>query len=149
MNRRNFTRATALALAFAGLTGQAALAAEHEVQMLNRNEEGAMVFEPSFLRVEPGDVIHFLPADKSHNVESIKGMLPAGTETFKSRVNDPFDLTVTETGLYGIKCTPHFGMGMVMVVQVGEDASNLDALQQGKLPKRARERMDAALANVN
>lgn len=81
--------------------------------------------------------------------KSIKGMLPAGTETFKSRVNDPFDLTVTETGLYGIKCTPHFGMGMVMVVQVGEDASNLDALQQGKLPKRARERMDAALANVN
>lgn len=148
MNRRIFALATGLALGFAGLTGQAAFAAEHEVQMLNRGEEGPMVFEPAFIKAEPGDVIHFVPTDKSHNVESIKDMLPEGVEDFKSRINDPFELTVTETGLYGIKCTPHLGMGMVMVVQVGDDTSNLAALQEGKLPKRARDRMDAALAQV-
>lgn len=146
MNRRTFVLATVLVL---GVTGQAAFAAEHEVKMLNRGEEGPMVFEPAFVRAEPGDVIHFVPTDKSHNVESIKGMLPEGAEDFKSRINDPFELTVTETGLYGIKCTPHLAMGMIMVVQVGDNASNLEALQEGKLPKRARERMDAALAQVN
>lgn len=148
MIRRNLSLVWGIA-ALLGLAAPAALATEHEVQMLNRGEDGPMVFEPDFVRAEPGDVIRFVPTDKSHNVESIKEMLPDGVEEFKSRINDPFELTVTETGLYGIKCTPHLAMGMVMVVQVGEDASNLDALQEGKLPKRARERMDAALAEVN
>lgn len=116
--------------------------------MLNRGEAGPMVFEPDFIKAEPGDVIRFLPTDKSHNVEAIKDMLPPGVEVFKSKINEEYELTVTEPGLYGVKCTPHTAMGMVMLLQVGDDASNLSAITDGKLPKRARERMDAALAQV-
>lgn len=149
MNRKTTLLASGIVAALLGLSGQAALAAEHEVHMLNKGESGMMVFEPAFIKAEPGDTIHFIPTDKSHNVESIKDMIPAGAEEFKSKINDPFDLTVTEAGLYGVKCTPHLGMGMVMLLQVGDDTSNLDALQTGKLPKKARERLDAALAEVN
>lgn len=123
-------------------------AAEHEVKMLNRGESGPMVFEPAFVKAEPGDVIHFVPSDKSHNVESIPGMLPAGVEAFKSKINDPFDLTVTTEGVYGIKCTPHVGMGMVMLVQVGDASSNLAEAQAVKLPRPSKVRMDAAFAQV-
>lgn len=126
----------------------AANAAEHEVKMLNKGAEGPMVFEPSFIRAEPGDVIHFVVADKSHDVESIKGMLPEGVEPFKGELNKPYDLTVTTPGVYGVKCTPHFAMGMVALIQVGGAPANLDAAKAVKLPKKAKERMDKAFAQV-
>ena len=125
-----------------------ALAAEHEVHMKNKGEAGTMVFEPAYVRAEPGDTIHFIPTDKSHNVEAIKEILPPGVEVFKSKINEEYVLTVTEPGLYGVKCTPHFAMGMVGLIQVGEAPANLDAAQTAKLPKKARERMDAEIAQV-
>jgi hypothetical protein len=39
-------------------------------------------------------------------------------------------------------------MGMVGVVVVGDAPSNLEAVKTGKLPKKARERMDAAIAGL-
>lgn len=136
------------ALVMLSLSALPALAENHEVHMMNKGERGAMVFEPGFVQAQPGDTITFIPTDKSHNVESIKDMLPAGVETFKSKVNDEFVLTVETPGLYGVKCTPHVAMGMVALVQVGDDASNYDAIATGKLPKKARERMDEDLAQV-
>jgi len=131
-----------LALAVPGL------AAEHEVHMLNKGEAGTMVFEPAFVKAEPGDTIHFIPTDKSHNVEAIKEILPEGVEVFKSPINEEYILTVTEPGLYGVKCTPHFAMGMVALIQVGAAPTNLEAAKTAKMPKKARERMDAGIAQV-
>ena len=116
--------------------------------MLNRGEAGVMVFEPGFVRAEPGDVIRFVPTDKSHNVEAIKDILPEGAEVFKSKINDEYELTVTEPGLYGVKCTPHFAMGMVMLIQVGDAPDNLEAAQSAQMPKKARERLDAEIVQV-
>ncbi|WEF24811.1 pseudoazurin [Paracoccus sp. S3-43] len=138
------TPALVLALALSGT----AFAAEHEVHMLNKGEAGMMVFEPAFVKAEPGDVIHFVPTDKSHNVEAIKEILPAGVEPFKSKINEEYSLTVTEPGLYGVKCTPHFAMGMVGLIQVGDAPANLDAARTAKMSKKARERMDAEIAQV-
>ncbi len=147
MKRSNLL-ASAVIAALVGLAAPV-LAAEHEVHMLNKGAAGTMVFEPAFVRAEPGDVIHFIPTDKSHNVESIKEVLPEGVQVFKSKINEAYELTVTETGIYGIKCTPHLGMGMVALIQVGDDASNLEAAKTVKLPKKARERMDAIIAEVS
>lgn len=136
--------APALVLALAGT----AFAAEHEVHMLNKGEAGMMVFEPAYVKAEPGDVIRFVPTDKSHNVEAIKEILPEGVETFKSKINEEYALTVTEPGLYGVKCTPHYAMGMVGLIQVGDAPANLDAAKTAKMSKKARERMDAEIAQV-
>lgn len=125
-----------------------AFAAEHEVHMLNKGAVGAMVFEPAFVKAEPGDTIHFIPTDKSHNVEAIKDILPEGVEVFKSKISEEYTLTVTEAGLYGVKCTPHFAMGMVALIQVGDAPANLEAAKTAKMAKKARERMDAAIAQV-
>ena len=144
MKRAFLLAAPALVLALAGT----AFAAEHEVHMLNKGEAGMMVFEPAYVKAEPGDVIRFVPTDKSHNVESIKEILPEGVETFKSKINEEYALTVTEPGLYGVKCTPHYAMGMVGLIQVGDAPANLDAAKTAKMSKKARERMDAEIAQV-
>jgi pseudoazurin len=125
-----------------------AAAADFEVHMLNKGAEGAMVFEPAFVKVAPGDTVTFIPTDKGHNVETIKDMIPEGAEAFKSKINENFKVTFDKPGAYGVKCTPHVGMGMVGIVVVGDAPANLDAVKTGKLPKKARERMDAAIAAV-
>jgi pseudoazurin len=125
-----------------------ALAAEYEVHMLNKGDAGTMVFEPNFLAIQPGDTVTFVPTDKSHNVETIKDMIPEGAEPFKSKVNEAFTVTFDLPGLYGIKCTPHFAMGMVGAIAVGDDLPNLDAARAVKVPNKAQERLDAAYASL-
>lgn len=135
------------AAAFLSLALPAA-AADFEVHMLNKGAEGAMVFEPAFVKVAPGDTVTFIPTDKGHNVETIKDMIPEGAATFKSKLNETYKVTFDKPGAYGVKCMPHVGMGMVGVVVVGDAPANLEAIKTGKLPKKARERMDAALARL-
>lgn len=143
---RQFTMiATVAALAFA-IPGLAA-AADFEVKMLNKGTDGAMVFEPAGIKIAPGDTVTFTPVDKGHNAESIKGMIPDGAAEFKGKMNEQIKVTFDVPGLYGVKCAPHAGMGMVAAILVGEaPAANLDAFNAAKLPKKARERIDAAVA---
>lgn len=136
----------ALAAALAAAAG-AASAATHEVLMLNKGDAGAMVFQPEFVKAEPGDVIHFIPTDKGHNVESIDGMLPEGSEAFKTKFNEEFSLTVDQPGVYGVKCTPHYGMGMVALIQVG-DPANLDAAKAVKQKGKAKGKFEDLFAQV-
>lgn len=112
-----------LALGAAVAVAGTASAAEHEVLMLNKGEKGVMVFEPDYVKAEPGDTVRFVPTDKGHNAESIKGMLPDGAEAFKGKFNQEVVITVDEEGVYGVKCMPHYAMGMVALIEVGEGAN--------------------------
>lgn len=113
-------------------------AAEFEVKMLNKGSDGtAMVFEPAFVHAAPGDTITFVPVDKGHDVETIKGMIPEGAEPFKGKINEQVTVTLTQEGLYGIKCTPHYGMGMVGLIQVGNPV-NAEAAKAVKQSGKAR-----------
>lgn len=132
-----------LATALFTLTAVPALAANFEVHMLNKGAAGTMVFEPSALKVAPGDTVTFIPTDKGHNAETIKDMLPEGAESFKGAVGKEVVVTFTAEGVYGVKCAPHLGMGMVALIQVGDAPANVDAAKAAKLPKKAAERMQA------
>ncbi|MBD9497763.1 pseudoazurin [Ensifer sp. ENS07] len=125
-----------------------AAAADFEVHMMNKGPDGVMVFEPALTKVQPGDTITFLPTDKGHNAETMKGLIPEGAEAFKSKINDTLKQAFTVPGAYVIKCTPHFSMGMVAVVVVGDSPANLDSIKSAKLPKKARERVDKALSQL-
>jgi pseudoazurin len=96
-----------------------AFAAEIEVKMLNKGTEGMMVFEPALVKVAPGDTVKFIAADKGHNAETIKGMLPAGAVPFAGKSGEDIAVTFDKPGVYGVKCLPHYGMGMVAMVVVG------------------------------
>ena len=125
--------ALGVAVIFAGTAG----AAEIEVKLLNKGEKGAMVFEPNFVSVAPGDTIRFVPTDKGHNAETIKGMIPDGAEAFKSKFNEEITVTLDKEGIYGVKCAPHYGMGMVALIEVGEPV-NLDAAKAIKQTGKAK-----------
>jgi pseudoazurin len=124
-------------------------AEEHVIQMLNKGEKGAMVFQPDLIRAEPGDVITFVPTDKSHNAETIKGMMPVGAEAFKSKMNEAYSVKLDKDGVYGIKCTPHYGMGMVALILVGQPVNSSEAStvkHSGKAKARFAELFGQALA---
>lgn len=121
-----------------------ALAETHVVEMFNRNERGPMIYEPDYMEIQPGDAIRFVPTQPSLNAATIEGMIPEGAEPIKSRINEEFTVTLTEPGVYGIKCSPHFAMGMVMLVKVG-NAGPVSLPED--LPARARERFDRILAD--
>ena len=114
--------AAAAALVLAG----SARAAEVEVKLLNKGGDGAvMVFEPAFMKIAPGDTVKFVSTDKGHNAESIKGMLPEGATPFLGKNNEDIAVKFEQEGVYGIKCLPHYGMGMVAMVVVGT-STNVD-----------------------
>ena len=99
--------------------------AEVEVKMLNKGAEGAMVFEPALVKIAPGDTVKFVATDKGHNAETIKGMLPADATAFLGKNGEDVAVTFDRPGVYGVKCLPHYGMGMVAMVVVGTP-TNLD-----------------------
>ena len=125
-----------------------AAAADFEVHMKNKGADGVMVFEPALTKVQPGDTVTFVPTDKGHDAQTIKGMIPDGAEAFKSKVNEEYVLTVSSPGLYGVKCSPHFSMGMVALIKVGDSPANLEAAKAVKLPAKAGERMKAAFETL-
>jgi len=94
--------------------------AEVEVKLLNKGSDGVMVFEPAFVKIAPGDTVKFVSTDKGHNAESIKGMLPEGATPFVGKNNEDLAVKFEQEGVYGIKCLPHYGMGMVAMIVVGK-----------------------------
>jgi pseudoazurin len=126
--------------------GNLAYAADFEVHMANKGKDGAMVFDPGLTKIAKGDTITFIPIDKSHNAETIPGLIPDGAKPFKGKMNETIKITFDVPGAYAVKCAPHVGMGMIGLVVVGDKPANIAALKAAKLPKKARERLDADIA---
>ena len=135
-----------------GIVARAALPARaagtaHQVMMLNKGKKGAMVYEPDFIVAAPGDTVTFVPTDKSHNAESIKGMIPDDATAFKGKLNEQITVTVEKEGVYGVKCLPHYGMGMVALIVVGKPL-NLEQARAVKQTGKAKKVFEELLAQV-
>ncbi|MGF1561660.1 MAG: pseudoazurin [Geminicoccaceae bacterium] len=145
-------RSFILAAVATGVTlfGAAQASAEtFEVEMLNQGPDGTRnVFAPALLEIEPGDTVRFVAVDKGHNAAAIDGAIPAGAEAFEGKINETFEVTLTEPGIYAYKCTPHLGLGMVGVIVVGGDTSNLSAVEDQRYVGKARQVMADLLAKV-
>ena len=137
----------ALLLASVGAVADAR-AAEIVVKTLNSGPGGAMVFDPAFVKLAPGDTIKLVPTDKGHNIETIKGMAPEGAPVVKTVLGKEETLSFDKPGIYGFKCSPHYLMGMVALVVVGDDTSNLEAAKAVQHGKLAQKRFDPLFAQV-
>lgn len=115
------------AVAALALSGAAA-AAEVEVKMLDKGAEGMMVFEPSLVKVELGDIVRFISVAKGHNAESIRGMMPSDATPFVGKISQDAEVKFEKPGIYGVKCLPHYGMGMVALIVVGTPANQNEAM---------------------
>ena len=130
------------ALIAAAASAAPALAEDHTVKMLTRGPDGErMVFSPAYLEIAPGDTVTFEATDPTHNAQTIRGMLPEGAESFRGNMNQDVTVTFDEDGVYGVKCLPHYGMGMVALIKVGEgEAPNLEEAKAVRQPGQARGR---------
>ncbi len=137
-----------LTLALAPL---AAAAEDFEVQMLNEGADGdTMVFEPALLKVAPGDTVTFVPTNRGHNSTSMEAMIPDGAASWSGAISEPVTVTFAVEGTYGYICEPHYGLGMVGLILVGDYKSNFDAArdvrQRGQATKRFAELFRQAAA---
>lgn len=122
-----------------------AMAETFEVKMLNRNETGPTPFEPDYLVIKPGDTVKFIATDPGHNAATIAGMIPGDGKKFVGKINQEIEVSLTQEGIWGIKCSPHFTMGMAMLIQVGDKPAT-EADLPTDLPPAVRKRMLEILA---
>ncbi len=85
----------------------------------------ATSFEPRVLFVQPGDTVKFTRMSPIHDSVSMDGLIPEGAEPWKFAIGENGTLTLDKEGIYIYKCTPHYAVGMVGAIVVGE-ATNLD-----------------------
>lgn len=135
----NTTKLLVAAVAATLVAGAAAHAADFNVNTLNMGPHGMFEFDPSLLKIQPGDTVHFIAKDKGHDVVSIPGMLPDGAVPFKGEMNKDVTVTFTKPGVYGVECSPHYGMGMVALIVVGDPSSNLAKAEAMPQPGKAKQ----------
>jgi pseudoazurin len=132
-----------VAAAVLGALSIPAVSAEHVIKMVNKGADGtAMVFEPGFVRAAVGDTVKFVPVDKGHFAVPLPGFWPKDVPELKGKVNQELVFTLEKDGIYGVKCTPHYSMGMVALIQVGA-AQVSDEMKAVKLGPLAMKRMAA------
>lgn len=140
---------TAIGLAAMLAAPTAVSAADHQVLMVNKDSEGRpMQFEPAFLKVAPGDTVTFVAKDKGHNSEAFPDKIPEGAEAWKGKISQEISVTLNTEGFYAYKCLPHFAMGMVGLIQVGEAVTPDAAALTDKLPGKAKTRMEELITQA-
>ena len=147
MKKTSFILA-ACATLFAAST---AFAADIIVKQLNTGKDGAMVFEPAFVKAAVGDTIIFQATEKGAH-QSVSLLVPAGAKAWSGPMDADFKVKVEKEGVYLYACTPHKAMGMVGVIQVGKPVNLADAKAAAKKEQAGfamnKTRFDTALANV-
>ena len=102
-----------------------------KIDMLNKLGKEKMVYSIKVAKVDLNDKIIWKHVSKGHNVEFI-GM-PKGVKKFKTKINKKAEYEFKKPGIYLYQCTPHKAMGMIGIVVVGGDKSNLEKIKKVKL----------------
>jgi len=122
-----------LTLLFVLFSGSA-FSADVTIQMLNKNKETKkrMVYSQELVKIDAGKSIEWVATDKGHNVEMLAG--PDGFELpKKTKLGDNVTIKFSVPGIYLYQCSPHAAMGMIGIVVVGGDTSNMDAIKSKKV----------------
>jgi len=129
-------------------TSTVAFSDDLTIEMLNKREDGAkMVYSQDIARIDVGDTITWVPKSKGHNVEFVAG--PDGWEApKKSKNGKEVAITFDTPGVYLYQCTPHKSMGMIALVVVGNDMSNLDAITDKKMRGKSKKKMKTILGQL-
>ena len=125
-----------------------AYAEDMTVEMLNKRDDGAkMAYSEDIARIDVGDTITWVPTSKGHNVHFVAG--PDGWDLpKKSKNNKEVAITFDTPGVYMYQCTPHATMGMIAMVIVGDDLSNLDDIKAMKMRGKSKKKMKSILADL-
>ena len=140
---------TLLIIASTSLFATSVYAADISIDMLNKDADGnKMVYSNEVAKVAVGDTVTWLPASKGHNVEFIAG--PDGFDKpKKSKMNKEYSFTFDIPGIYLYQCTPHKGMGMIAIVVVDDDTSNIDAISKAHVLGKSKKKLKTLLDKLS
>lgn len=113
-----------------------AYSADMSIDMLNKLGKEKMVYSIKVAKIDIGDTIIWKSVDKGHNVEFVE--MPKGVKKFKSKINKDAEYKFEIPGIYLYICTPHKAMGMIGLVVVGDDLSNLDKIKKAKMRGKSK-----------
>ena len=126
------------------------LAADLTIEMLNKNPETKkrMVYSQEVAKIDVGQTIEWVPTDKGHNVEMLAG--PDGYDVpKKTKLNKSVSMKFSVPGIYLYQCSPHAAMGMIGIIVVGGDKSNLDAIKTAKVSgSKSKKKRDKLLGSI-
>ena len=119
--------------------------ADIKIEMLNKDDKGnKMIYSEELVDIQVGDTITWVPTSKGHNVEF--KTVPEGVGKIKkSKVNKEYAYTFEVPGVYVYWCTPHKSMGMIGVVIVGDDISNIENAYKTKVVGKSKKKLKALL----
>ena len=125
-----------------------AFAEDISIDMSNKRDDGAkMVYSEDITRIDVGDTITWVPTSKGHNVEIVAA--PEGFDIpKKSKNNKEVAITFDTPGVYLYQCTPHKSMGMIALIVVGDDTSNLDAVAKAKAVGKSKKKLKALIGEL-
>ena len=122
-------------------------AANISIEMLNKDANGnRMVYSQEVAKIDVGDTVIWLPASKGHNVEIITS---PNKMKFKSKNGKEAKITFDTPGIYYYWCTPHKSMGMIGLIVVGDDLSNIDDMASAKAMGKSKKKLKNLLASLN
>ena len=87
---------------------------------------GATNFSPMHVFIKPGDTVKWTNMT-IHDSQSMEGLIPEGAEHWKGKIGQNLAVTLDVEGVYIYKCNPHFPLGMIGAIIVGE-ANNMDQI---------------------
>ena len=122
------------------------IAANHELEMLNKLGKERMVFSKKMISIDLNDEVLWKSVDKGHNVQFI-GM-PDGAKKYKSKISKDASYKFEKPGVYLYQCTPHKAMGMIGIVVVGNNKSNLEKIKKVKVYGKSKKILKSLLANL-
>ena len=124
-----------------------AYAENFTIEMLNKLGKEKMVYSEKIISIKINDEITWKSVDKGHNVEFI-GM-PDGVSKYKSKISKDAKFKFTKPGVYLYQCTPHKAMGMIGLVVVGNDKSNLDKIKKIKVYGKSKKLLKNLLKSLS
>ena len=132
-------------LAVVLLIGLASEASAEEI-LLDMKKDDA--FSVKVAHIEVGQTITWLPIAKGHNVEFAKG--PAGVKLpLTSKLSKEVSVKFIETGVYLYWCKPHKDTGMLGLIVVGNDLSNLSEIAAVKISRQSDSVLQALVASLD
>lgn len=94
-------------------------------------------YDPMVLKIAPGDQVNWVNMSGHFN-QFEEHLIPDGAETWTTQMGQDVSRTFDVEGVYIYKCPPHFAMGMVGAIIVGEPVNMAKVEENAKgMYKRA------------
>ena len=105
-------------------------------------------FSIEIAKIDVGQTIEWLPTAKGHNVEFRLGP-DAAKLPKKSSFSKPISIKFDTPGTYFYWCTPHKNSGMIGLVVVGGDISNIDKIAELDLAGMSSSKLAKLITELN